>query len=103
MIKLQATKMNHSVSKGILSFALILSAAMGAEAKQLSYDIFGWNLDIENTTGAVSLSHRGDPVIKNSIAQFAIDGDTLSFAQCGSHAVNVKEGKGLLENRRPLP
>lgn len=102
MIKLQATKMNHSVSKGILSFALLFSASGAADAKQLSYDIFGWNLDIENTTGAVSLSHRGDPVIKNSIAQFAIDGDTLSFAQCGSYAVNVKEGKGLFGKQKTV-
>ncbi len=82
--------------------SLLTFAANVTEAKVRSFDIYDWNISVEDASGAVSLSHRGIPVIEKSIARWCVDGDTLTFADCTKHSVKTGNANGLFGKQRTV-
>lgn len=72
----------------------------GAAVKTVSCD--GWKLTVDDSNGAVSLYNDGTPVVVGSVAQWAVDGDTLSMADCKSLSVKVSDTKGPFGNQKTV-
>ncbi len=58
-----------------------------------------WVADVNAITGKVSIFHKGLPLVKESLAEWVVRGDTLDFSQCehisiSESSVNDKFGRG---------
>lgn len=74
--------------KALLVLTLFSSTAFGTVKK---FDCGDWQTVVDDKTGGISLSRKGKNVICKSIAEFAMESDTLSMADC--RALNVKSQK----------
>lgn len=79
-----------------MAAALSLSAVLPAESKERTFDLYGWNLAVDDRSGAVGLSRNGQAVLENSFAQWACNGgDTVSIAECTGISVRLSGQSGI--------
>lgn len=88
--------MNRIASISIIAVLLLSLSSAAAEKGIRSYDIFDWTLKIDDRIGSIGLDHAGRQVIENSVAQWCVGGDTISFADCSGLSVKVRDGRTTL-------
>lgn len=87
--------MDNLCKKSIVAFLLSSSAVMPVAAKERIFDLYGWRLIVEDTSGLVSLFHGDNPVLERSMAQWSEGIDTLSLGDCVGHKVRMYETEGM--------
>lgn len=85
-----------------IMMSLSVFAANMMVAREKAYDIYDWKLNIDEVSGKLDLSHRGEPVLVKSAAQWSVDGDTVTFADCSRKGVKVTEGRDALGPRKSV-
>lgn len=88
--------MKISSIRHLLMAAIAIVGANASNARTHSFDIFSWKADVDDLTGALSLSHKSVPVVERSTAQWCVGSDTLSFAGCTGRTVKISSGHDLL-------
>lgn len=94
--------MSQSAIKSIFALSLLTLAGGMTDAKVRSFDIFDWKLEIDDESGMMDLSHRGVPVVENSVAQWSVGADTVSFSKCGALTVRLSDGDGIFQKQKSV-
>lgn len=88
--------------RAIFSLSLLALSSGLTDAKELSFDIYGWNLRADDRSGIINLFHNGIPVLENSEAQWSVAGDTLSLSQLEAHKIRVSDSEGIFGKQKTV-
>lgn len=94
--------MSNFTTKNILLATLLSVGFMPSAAKERAFDIHGWNLTIDDTSGTVDILRNGKPVVRHSVASWSHNGDTISMADCTAHKIRINDGNGVLGKHKSV-
>ena len=91
------------VLKILITLTIVASlSSLTGEATTKNFEYGDWKLTVDDASGKISLSLDGHPLLANSIAEWMIGNDTITFADCKGIKVASTDSNGLFGKQRTI-
>lgn len=85
----------------LIALFSVFTFVFHSSGKEISC-VGGWSVSADSRSGKISVFHNGLPLLRESCAEWSIDGDTLSMAECKGIKISETDGSGLFGKQKKV-